>query len=64
MSENGIRIIDLDGHVREADDLFKKYLEAATNRKQRLQAMDRKDLNAETQRKIMGEKTTKLLKLD
>jgi uncharacterized protein len=29
MSENGIRIIDIDGHVREADDLFEKYLEPA-----------------------------------
>jgi predicted TIM-barrel fold metal-dependent hydrolase len=28
MAENGIRIIDVDGHVREADDLFEKYLEA------------------------------------
>ena len=27
MPENGIRIIDIDGHVREADDLFEKYLE-------------------------------------
>jgi len=27
MSENGMRIIDVDGHVREADDLFEKYLE-------------------------------------
>ena len=27
MSENGMRIIDIDGHVREADDLFEKYLE-------------------------------------
>jgi predicted TIM-barrel fold metal-dependent hydrolase len=27
MSENGIRIIDMDGHVREADDLFERYLE-------------------------------------
>ena len=23
-----LRIIDIDGHVREADDLFEKYLEA------------------------------------
>ena len=28
MAENGVRIIDIDGHVREADDLFEKYLEA------------------------------------
>ena len=28
MSNNGMRIIDIDGHVREADDLFEKYLEA------------------------------------
>jgi len=28
MADNGIRIIDIDGHVREADDLFEKYLEA------------------------------------
>ena len=28
MSENEIRIIDIDGHVREADDLFENYLEA------------------------------------
>jgi uncharacterized protein len=27
MSVNGTRIIDMDGHVREADDLFEKYLE-------------------------------------
>ena len=27
MSESGMRIIDIDGHVREADDLFEKYLE-------------------------------------
>jgi len=24
MPENGTRIIDIDGHVREADDLFEK----------------------------------------
>ena len=29
MSETGMRIIDIDGHVREADDLFEKYLEPA-----------------------------------
>ena len=28
MSNNDMRIIDIDGHVREADDLFEKYLEA------------------------------------
>ncbi|MBM4297460.1 MAG: amidohydrolase [Deltaproteobacteria bacterium] len=28
MSENGLTIVDADGHVREADDLFEKYLEA------------------------------------
>jgi predicted TIM-barrel fold metal-dependent hydrolase len=28
MSKNGLRIVDVDGHVREADDLFEKYLEA------------------------------------
>ncbi|HWH79116.1 MAG TPA: amidohydrolase family protein [Candidatus Binatus sp.] len=28
MRENGVQIIDIDGHVREADDLFEKYLEA------------------------------------
>ena len=28
MPDDGIRIIDIDGHVREADDLFEKYLEA------------------------------------
>ena len=28
MPENGLTIIDADGHVREADDLFEKYLEA------------------------------------
>ena len=28
MQDDGIRIIDIDGHVREADDLFEKYLEA------------------------------------
>ena len=28
MSDNEMRIIDIDGHVREADDLFEKYLEA------------------------------------
>jgi predicted TIM-barrel fold metal-dependent hydrolase len=28
MPENGLQIIDADGHVREADDLFEKYLEA------------------------------------
>jgi hypothetical protein len=28
MPDNGTRIIDIDGHVREADDLFEKYLEA------------------------------------
>ncbi len=28
MSENTIRIIDIDGHVREADDLWERYLEA------------------------------------
>lgn len=28
MAENNVRIIDIDGHVREADDLFEKYLEA------------------------------------
>jgi uncharacterized protein len=27
MSENVVRIIDIDGHVREADDLWEKYLE-------------------------------------
>jgi predicted TIM-barrel fold metal-dependent hydrolase len=27
MAENGVRIIDIDGHVREADDLWEKYLE-------------------------------------
>ena len=27
MSENEMRIIDIDGHVREADELFEKYLE-------------------------------------
>ncbi len=29
MSESAMRIIDIDGHVREADDLFEKYLEPA-----------------------------------
>src|SRR5262245_4075808 len=29
MAENRLTIIDLDGHVREADDLFEKYLEPA-----------------------------------
>ncbi|HMF52172.1 MAG TPA: hypothetical protein VK603_26170, partial [Candidatus Saccharimonadales bacterium] len=28
MPNNDMRIIDVDGHVREADDLFEKYLEA------------------------------------
>ena len=28
MPNNDMRIIDFDGHVREADDLFEKYLEA------------------------------------
>jgi predicted TIM-barrel fold metal-dependent hydrolase len=28
MPENDVHIIDVDGHVREADDLFEKYLEA------------------------------------
>src|ERR1044072_3367582 len=28
MSDREVRIIDIDGHVREADDLFEKYLEA------------------------------------
>ena len=28
MGDNSIRIIDIDGHVREADDLFERYLEA------------------------------------
>lgn len=28
MSENSIRVIDVDGHVREADDLWERYLEA------------------------------------
>ena len=28
MADDNIRIIDVDGHVREADDLFEKYLEA------------------------------------
>ena len=28
MPNNAMRIIDIDGHVREADDLFEKYLEA------------------------------------
>jgi predicted TIM-barrel fold metal-dependent hydrolase len=27
MSENVVRIIDIDGHIREADDLWEKYLE-------------------------------------
>ncbi|HEY3166147.1 MAG TPA: hypothetical protein VGK57_02895, partial [Candidatus Binatia bacterium] len=27
MPENVVRIIDVDGHVREADDLWEKYLE-------------------------------------
>src|SRR5947208_8662306 len=27
MPDDGIRIIDIDGHVREADDLFERYLE-------------------------------------
>jgi uncharacterized protein len=27
MSENSIRVIDIDGHVREADDLWERYLE-------------------------------------
>ena len=28
MADKDMRIIDIDGHVREADDLFEKYLEA------------------------------------
>ncbi|MGH7825706.1 MAG: amidohydrolase family protein [Candidatus Binatia bacterium] len=28
MAENSFRIIDIDGHVREADDLWERYLEA------------------------------------
>src|SRR5688572_29530571 len=27
MSKNSIRVIDVDGHVREADDLWERYLE-------------------------------------
>ena len=27
MAENSIRVIDIDGHVREADDLWERYLE-------------------------------------
>src|SRR5437667_12792920 len=27
MSEHAIRVIDIDGHVREADDLWQHYLE-------------------------------------
>ena len=27
MSEPAIRVIDIDGHVREADDLWERYLE-------------------------------------
>src|SRR5438552_10333106 len=27
MPDNELRIIDIDGHVREADDLFERYLE-------------------------------------
>ena len=27
MAENAIRVIDIDGHVREADDLWERYLE-------------------------------------
>lgn len=64
MSENEQRIIDVGGHVREADDLFKKYFEAATNRNQRLQALDGKNLNTETQCKIMGDNAAKPLRLD
>src|ERR1044071_7267751 len=28
MQENSVRVIDIDGHVREADDLWERYLEA------------------------------------
>ncbi len=28
MSEQAIRVIDIDGHVREADDLWERYLES------------------------------------
>ena len=28
MSQNPIRVIDIDGHVREADDFWERYLEA------------------------------------
>src|ERR1700719_3110958 len=27
MAENSVRVIDIDGHVREADDLWERYLE-------------------------------------